>query len=97
MRIGGAQYTQELTLDHWSKLADQSGLDVDRARVEVQRVYDDVADRIDTAWNDLDDDQATRMRGLVAEQTAKIAGPRATRTTSGTVGPAGIEPTTSTV
>ena len=97
MRIGGAQYTQELTLDHWSKLADQSGLDVDRARVEVQRVYDDVADRIDTAWNDLDDDPATRMRGLVAEQTAKIAGPRATRTTPGTVGPAGIEPTTSTV
>jgi len=76
MRIGGAQYPQELTLDHWSKLARQSGLDVDRARADVRQVYDDVADRADTAWNDLDDDQAARMRSLIVEQTAKIAGPR---------------------
>lgn len=89
MRIGGAEHPNELTLDHWSKLARRSGLDVDRARTEVREVYEAVADRVDTAWTELDDDQAERMRALVAEQTKKI--------TSAVVGPAGIEPTTSTV
>ncbi|MBF4606759.1 HipA domain-containing protein [Curtobacterium sp. VKM Ac-1393] len=73
MRIGGAQYPQELTHDHWSKLARASGLDEERVRGDVQAVYDGVAERAETAWSALDPDQASRMRDLALEQTAKIA------------------------
>lgn len=73
MRVSGADFPQEVSIDHWAKLARTSGLDQDRVVEEVRVIYQAVADRADTAWADLPDDQPARMRDLIREQTGKIA------------------------
>jgi serine/threonine-protein kinase HipA len=74
MPIGGAAHPQEVTIDHWSKLARATGLDPEQVVSDVRGVSAAVRERAETAWVTLGADQGGRMRDLVIELTEKTAG-----------------------
>ncbi|MCL2849864.1 MAG: HipA domain-containing protein [Micrococcales bacterium] len=72
MRVAGARHPGAASADHWRKLARTIGVDEDAAVEVVWRTATNVAELNDTAWEDLDDDQAATLRQVVGRHTDAV-------------------------
>lgn len=72
MKIGGAERASQVAPDHWRKLGRQAGLDADRLLNIASAVAGNVAEHVDTAWGDVQPDQAEMLRVGILRNTEKL-------------------------
>jgi len=73
MPIAGARHPRAASPDHWRKLARTIGLDEDEAVTIARGTAARVAELNDTAWDNLDDDQAADLRQIVGRHAEAVA------------------------
>jgi serine/threonine-protein kinase HipA len=74
MDISGAKLSQAVEATHWRKLATKAGLDPDDVLERVTGIATGIAETVDTAWVELDDDQQKLLREQLLRNTDKIIG-----------------------
>lgn len=74
MDISGADRSQSVELPHWRKLALKADLDPDEVLERVTGIATGIAETVDTAWVELDEDQQKQLREQLLRNTDKILG-----------------------
>ena len=72
MAIGGAHFSQAVTLDHWRKLATTLNFDREEITDLVARLASSVAELNQRTWANLDSDQAQKLETLVSRNIEKL-------------------------
>lgn len=76
MPIGRARHPQEVTPNHWALFARSIGEGEDEVLGIVTDIASAMGEHVDEVWDDLDDDQRTQARVVVARNVERTLTPR---------------------
>lgn len=76
MKIGGARFAPQVTIDHWRKLAETSGLDPDSVTAEVAQIAAAMGENLQLLQEGVSENQAARVSELVRRNIEKITSPK---------------------
>jgi len=72
MKIGGAQFAPQVSLEHWRKFAGVSGLDPDRVTAQVSRIALSMGENLDLLRGGIDLEQFNAVEAAIMRNVDKV-------------------------